>query len=203
MGRYREVELGLVAAAQAPHELHVFGEEVARHDLEVGEVGVVQLGHLGILHLDDDLLPAQQRRAVRLRDRGRAHRSRLEALEDLGHRQADRRLDDRAHLRERARWHAVLQRPKRGDVIVLDDAGADRRDKLAQLHVDASERQDDVDGALSCPLVEAGLARLQLLIGAAIPPLRSRLDGLELHDKRSDSAPKRDRAAHAWAIGVD
>eukprot|EP00964_Phaeocystis_antarctica_P128997 scaffold92825_cov66-Phaeocystis_antarctica.AAC.4 len=198
-----KVELGLVAAAQAPDKLHILGEEVSRHDLEVGEVGVVQRGHLGVLHLDDDLLPAQQCRAMRLRESGGAHWSRIEALEDLGHRQSDRRLDDRAHFRERARWHAVLQRPKRGDVSVLDYACANRRDQLAQLDVDATEREDDVDGRLSCPLVECGLARLQLLLGAAVPPLGPRLDALKLDDKRSDSAPKGDRASHAWAISVD
>mmetsp|Transcript_44318 Transcript_44318/g.142729 ORF Transcript_44318/g.142729 Transcript_44318/m.142729 type:complete len:349 (+) Transcript_44318:454-1500(+) len=61
-----EVELRLVPLAQPLDEGQVLGEQETRHDLEVVEVGLVQRGHLWVLHLDDHLAPVEQRRAVRL-----------------------------------------------------------------------------------------------------------------------------------------
>jgi hypothetical protein len=184
-----EVELGAVARAQPLHERHILGEDPRRHELEVRKVGVVQLRHLRVLHLDDHALAARQRRPVRLRDRGGADRPLLKLVEERGHRRADRRLDDRAHLSERPRRHAVLQRPQRRDVRVVEDARANGGDELPELDVDAAKAQNDVDGARGGPLVELLLPPLELCVVAPVES-RTRLQVLKLGHERRDGGPE-------------
>ena len=99
------------------------------------EVALDVRAHAGPQHLDDDLLPALERRRVHLGDRGRRERRLVEALEDLGDRPAVGALDDRARLGARERRHAVLQlRELVGDV--LGQQVAPGRERLAELDED-------------------------------------------------------------------
>ena len=65
---------------------------------------------------------------------------------------ADRLLDDGGDDGDRARRNSVLQRRECLDVRILQDAGAHRRRKLSDLHVDSAEVQNDVDGLRGNPI---------------------------------------------------
>mmetsp|Transcript_44318 Transcript_44318/g.142730 ORF Transcript_44318/g.142730 Transcript_44318/m.142730 type:complete len:323 (+) Transcript_44318:779-1747(+) len=111
------------------------------------------------------------RTQARLGDRGGADGLRVEGGEELSHRHTDVGFDDPAHLGEAPRRHAVLQRPERLDVRVLEDPGTHCGGELSNLDVDAAQPQDDVDRSEGRAVVKVLLRRLEL---ARLPPLPPR-----------------------------
>ena len=89
-GLAAEVELGLVAAAQALDQRHVLRKEPARDEQEVVEVRRDVRRHFRVLHLDHHFRAVVERRAVRLRDGRRAEGRRVEGPEKALHRQGGR-----------------------------------------------------------------------------------------------------------------
>ena len=116
-------------------------EAPAHLGVEVGEGGDLAqrlqvlddlLADARALHLDRDLAPVAQRRAVHLAQGGRRHRLRLELGEGLGEPDAQLGAHDALDLQERERPHLVLQAGQRLHVGQGQQIGA-RGQELADL----------------------------------------------------------------------
>eukprot|EP00964_Phaeocystis_antarctica_P003365 scaffold1801_cov57-Phaeocystis_antarctica.AAC.2 len=143
--------------------LHLRLEEVtdARHQPNVGEVGVEELGQVAPLHLDGNLL-ALVHGAVHLAERGACERLQLERVEDALHRGAQLRVDDRGHALAGDGGHRVLQRDECVDVGLREEVGP-RRGDLAELdHRRAEAQQLAVTSAAT---VEAKVVGARAAVG--------------------------------------
>ena len=134
------VELEPDRARELVHELLRVHELERLHALAQEPRGLVQQAEVGLdligggraLHLDGDLLPVRQDRAMHLADRRRRERREVELEERAIHPQVELGLDGVANLLERDRRGGVLQPAQLGDDVRRHDVGA-RREELAEL----------------------------------------------------------------------
>ena len=140
-------------------------------DPEVLHVRPHRLGDARVLHLDRDVAPVVQPRAVDLADRGGGDRLGLERREDLLDRLVELGLDDLLHVREADLRRRVAQLAELAlellAVLLGHEPDVEEAHDLPELHRRAlhrPERRDDLLGRLEVAALER---RLLALVAAA------------------------------------